>query len=167
MIHILPYLEHNIDSEKPPEAIYAILQSVTTAPKYLLGSLPHSEFFGEVHPTDFKIVSNINYHNSSNLKYKNSFLPIMKGKIKARGSGSVIELKLSLHLLVRVFLTVWFGMMGLFFLIGLLYMITSGGKEFQFAVATAVFILAGQIMVRSGFYIPAKKALKRLEELLG
>ena len=122
-------------------------------------SRSHAEFVGEVHPLAFKIIGNINY--------RNSFVPVIKGGIKETEDGAVIDMEMRLSLFVRIFLASWFGMSGFFFLIGILCIIVNGKKDILLSVVSGCFIIAGQLMARCGFYIPAKKLIWRLEQLLG
>ena len=43
---------------------------------------------------------------------------------------------------------------------------SAGLKGMQALSGTGAFFLAGQIMVRLGFYIPAKRAMAKLEQFL-
>lgn len=159
MIYLLPYLEGSIKSEKSPEEIARILKSITDSQKSLLRRDTKAEFTGEVTPAGFKVVSNINY--------RNSFLPVIEGRVRTEEDASLIEIKMRLHPLVRVFLLFWFGMVSFFVLLGIADIIMSG-----FHVALRLFLPAGglftlaYLMVRGGFYLPARKAMERLENLL-
>lgn len=99
-MHILPYIEYQITSSKSPEEIADILQSVTDSDNTFLC---HSskEFLGAVRPNGFKIVSNINY--------RNSFLPVIKGTVHQNGTSSIINIKMQLSLMIRIFLYFWLG----------------------------------------------------------
>ncbi len=150
MIHLLPYLEGSIKSEKSPEEIARILKSITDSQKSLLRRDTKAEFTGEVTPAGFKVVSNI-----------------IEGRVRTEEDASLIEIKMRLHPLVRVFLLFWFGMVSFFVLLGIADIIMSG-----FHVALRLFLPAGglftlaYLMVRGGFYLPARKAMERLENLL-
>jgi hypothetical protein len=47
------------------------------------------------------------------INYRNSFLPIITGKISKTGSQTRIDIKMKLHSLVIVFMTIWLGAVGL------------------------------------------------------
>lgn len=157
MIHILPYLEHTIHTRKSPQEIHDILQSVTSPKKNWFSSTP-GEFIGRVDSYDFKIMSNIHY--------RNSFLPVIKGAVKKGEGAYVVALKMQLHPLTYIFLIIWFGILGFSVLIGLLHLITSGITDIEVILVPSGMIVFGQILSRCGFYFPKKKAIKRLEELL-
>lgn len=153
MIHLLPYLEEQINSKKTPEVIYMILQSITGSVKGALSV--NAEFIGQVHPFDFRIVPNF--------KYKNSFLPIITGKITESDEGSTIDIVLRMHIFIRIFLTLWFGIVYFCFLCGIFALFAG---EVTLVLALLGFIIFSQVLMRCGFYGPAKKAIKRLKELL-
>lgn len=157
MIHILPYLEHTIRTTKSPQEIHDILQSVTAPPSEWHSSAPW-EFIGTINQYDFKIMSNINY--------RNSFLPVIKGAIKKAEGAYLVALKMQLHPLTYGLLIGWFGLAGFSFLIGVLYLITSKPTDVTMFLWTGGFIAWGQILSRWGFFFQAKKDIKRLEELL-
>ncbi len=65
----------------------------------------HKPYQGEVSPNRFKI--------SRVIYYRNSFLPIIKGELKADLGGTRLDIKMSLHPFVIVFMAIWFGGVGL------------------------------------------------------
>lgn len=157
MIHLLPYLEEQIISKKAPEDVYMILNSVTDSRKVFLSA--DAEFIGQVNPLDFKIVPKINY--------RNSFLPVLTGDMtKNAAGGTTLDITLQMHLLTRIFMSFWFGMVGFCFLSGTLAVFTGVLEEITPIFVLLGFIISGQILVRCGFNSPARKALKRLKELL-
>jgi hypothetical protein len=56
-------------------------------------------FRGEVFENTFKIFRNI--------RYKNSFLPIIKGKVSDNYPGTVIEINMRMVIFVYIFMAVW------------------------------------------------------------
>lgn len=53
------------------------------------------------------------------ISYRNSFLPIIRGKIETFGTGTQITINMRLHVAVMIFMAVWFGFVGLFFIASL------------------------------------------------
>ena len=53
------------------------------------------------------------------------------------------------------------------FLMAVLLLLTGEPEGGETAASIAGFILFGQLLVRVGFYLPAKRARRKLEELLG
>jgi hypothetical protein len=97
--------------------------------------------------------------------YRNSFLPVISGRIKATESQTVITITMRLHLFVRVFLTIWCGMAILFLVI----YITKSIQERLFDPATllpiALLIFMYSLTTRS-FKMESKKAKEDLLEML-
>lgn len=157
MIHILPYLEHTIRTRKSPQEIHDILQSVTS-PKEEWPSSKRGEFIGEIDQYEFKIEERI--------FYRNDFLPEIKGTIKQGEGAYEVTLKMQPNLSTYVFLIIWYGLLGVFFLTGIFHLIISDSTGVAMVLGPIGFIAFGQILSRCGFVFPAKKAIKRLEELL-
>lgn len=162
MIHILPQLEYRIDSAKSPEDIYAILNSVTVPRGELFCDSRDAEFTGEVNPSDFKIVREV----TGRIYLENDFRPVIQGKIRVERGQTVIDIKMRLHLFVQIFLTVWFGGVGISFLSGLLTVFTKGENGVPMLLGSVGFFAFGQALARIGFHFSAQYTRKILEELL-
>lgn len=156
---ILPSLTDSFPSSKTPEEICAILQSVTSSPKLRFFQSCNEEFIGEVTPSDFRITGNISY--------RNSFLPRITGTISPDGYGSQIMIKMHLHPFVSVFCSIWLGFMALSFLFGLLISFTDGSSQAWFLpVSSAGMFAFSQVLIRLGFFLPARKTQRRIRELI-
>lgn len=162
MIHILPHLEYSIDSAKSPEDICTILNSVTVPRGELLCDSRDVEFTGEVNPSGFKIVREV----TGRIYLKNDFRPVILGKIRVERGQTVIDIKMRLHLFVQIFLAVWFGGVGVYFLSGLLTVFTKGENGVSMLLGAVGFFVFGQVLARIGFYFSARYTRKILEELL-
>lgn len=159
-IKVFPSFNDSFPSSKTPEEIYAVLQSVTAPPKLRLFQSCSQEFIGEVTPSYFRIVSNISY--------RNSFLPCITGTISPTGNGSQIMIKMRLHPAITVFCSIWLGFMVYVFLIGLLLAFMDGfAQALPLLGASAGMTAFAQILIRLGFSQPARKALRRIRELVG
>ena len=156
MAHLFLHLEERINSKKTPEDIYMILKSVTDSEITLFSS--NAEFFGQVHPLDFRIIPRINHINS--------FRPIIAGSITEDERGTIIDMKAKMHILTSIFLVCWFGMACFFFLCGINAVFIGGFEKIALVLVPLSFIVFGQISMRSGFYGPTQKAFKILKELL-
>ena len=159
-MHILPYLEYRIHSSKSPEEICAILGRVTKSLKET-AYRPYIEFLGEVHPFEFEIMENI--------CFRNDYLPMISGKVWTDQNESIIDIKMNLHPSVYKFTVFGMGMIGCFSFITVLAAITG---ELEVTPPTAfilviAFIAFHQLMIWTGFYLPAKKSIQKLEKLLG
>lgn len=156
MIHIMPYLEEQIDSTKTSEDICMILKSVTDSRKFALSA--NAEFFGQVYPPGFRI--------APRLDYRNSFVPVLTGNMTEKEGGTTIAVTLQMHILTRIFLVIWNGMACFFFLCAILAFFTEGMEQITLIAVSLGLLIFGQAFPRCFFYGPANKALKRLKELL-
>ena len=65
----------------------------------------------ETKPYQGKVVGN-SFNISRIISYRNSFLPRISGNIETTFSGSLIRVKMRLHVAVIVFMCIWGGIMG-------------------------------------------------------
>jgi hypothetical protein len=65
----------------------------------------------ETKPYQGKVVGN-SFNISRIISYRNSFLPRISGNIENTFSGSLIRVKMRLHVAVIIFLCIWGGMVG-------------------------------------------------------
>lgn len=156
MVHFFPYLEECIHSGKAPGDICESLRAVTVSGRAAFFS--NAEFIGQASPSDFRLIPR--------LGYRNSFLPVLTGNITEAGGETVIAVTARLHIWTRVLLILWFGMAGYFFLCGMIGVLMGGLEKIILILAAVGFMIIGQLLMRCCFYSPARKALKRLEELL-
>lgn len=157
MIHFFPRLDYRIQSKKHPKDICMILKSVTIPKRRGSASASGVEFVGEVGYFEFKIMPFT--------EYRNSFLPVITGRITTEGNISVIDIKMRLHLVVRILLAFWFG--------GVVYdlyewiwgIVTDWTEESRlFLIVFFIFFFG---LARFGFYSPAEKSIQRFKELFG
>ncbi|MDE7247082.1 MAG: hypothetical protein K2N43_04275, partial [Lachnospiraceae bacterium] len=94
-------------------------------------------------------------------------LPLIGGRIRMEGSRTIVDVKMRLIWPVFGFMVVWLSIPTFSFLIGLLAMIAGVPDGWKIVAAMGGFILCGLALAGCGFYYPAKKARRRLEELLG
>ena len=164
-----PRMKFQIESGRRPEEVRALLQSVTDTESKWFARPQDKAFVGKVGEMDFKIVPQLGkvVLLGTTMQMKDSFLPVIVGRIRTEGSGTVVDVKMRLIWPVLGFMVVWFSIPVFAFLIGLLAMIARSPDGWKMVAAMGGFILFGQALVRCGFYYPAKKARRRLEELLG
>lgn len=158
-----------IQTGKSPEEVQALLWSVTdTQNKWLI--VPGDKaFIGKVGETDFKFLPRLGEVLFAGvvMHMKDSFLPVIIGQIRGQENGTTVIVRMRLLWFVFAFLCVWFGITGMVFLAGLLAVISGQPDGWGITASAAGFILVGQLLVRGGFYIPAKNAKRKLEDLLG
>lgn len=162
MLHILPRIEYSIDSSKSPEDINTIMNSVTVPREMMYRDSDDAEFTGEVNPSDFKIVEEV----VGRFYIKNDFKPVILGTIRAEKGMSVIDIKMRLRLPILIILSVCLGVVGVYFLGGLIAVFTKGMDGVTMLFFSVVIFALLQAIVRIGFYFPAKYTMKKLEELL-
>lgn len=74
-------------------------------------------------------VAGSTFNISRIITYRNSFLPMINGNIENTFDGSLIKVKMRLHVAVIVFLCIWCGIMGL---VGIAFLSQSfGSKNFD------------------------------------
>ncbi len=168
MIHIIPRMKFTIQTGKSPEEVQALLQSVTDTENKWLTVPGDKAFIGKVGETDFKFLPRLGEVLFAGIiiHVKDSFLPVIVGQIQGQESGTTVIVRMRLLWFVTVFLCVWFGITGMIFLAGLLTVISGQPDGWGITASAFGFILFGQLLAKGGFYIPAKRAKRRLEELL-
>jgi len=99
---VYPKAYFEIESPLPAREILAALDAVVEPPKWFRWkSTSGKKYHGEVSIDSFKIWKIINY--------RNSFLPIIEGRITPSISGSRIAVTMRLHRFVAVFMLFWLG----------------------------------------------------------
>lgn len=168
MIHIIPRMKFTIQTGKSPEEVRALLRSITDTQNKWLNVPGDKAFIGKVGETDFKFLPRLGEVLFAGvvMHVKDSFLPVIIGQIRGQENGTTVIVRMRLLWLVFAFLCVWFGITGMVFLAGLLAVISGQPDGWGITASTAGFILVGQLLVRGGFYIPAKSAKRKLEDLL-
>lgn len=169
MIHIIPRMKFTIQTGKSPEEVQALLQSVTDTENRWLTVPGDKAFIGKVGETEFKFLPRLGdvLFAGIIIHVKDSFLPVIVGQIQGQESGTAVIVRMRLLWFVTAFLCVWFGITGMVFLAGLLAVISGQPDGWGITASAFGFILVGQLLVKGGFYIPARRAKRRLEELLG
>ncbi len=168
MIPVIPRMKFTIQTGKSPEEVQALLRSVTDTEnrwQIVPGDKP---FIGKVGETDFKFLPRLGevLFAGVSVHVKDSFLPVIVGRIRGQESGTTVIVHMRLLWFVTAFLCVWFGITGMVFLAGLLAVISGKPDGWGITASAAGFILVGQLLTRAGFYIPAKSAKRKLGELL-
>lgn len=152
-----PSLQDRITSSLSPDEVCVLLQGATES-RYISFSTDCG-LTGKADASGFSIRPYI--------QGRNSFLPVIKGWVLPADGGSEIVVQMGLYLSVKLFMSVWFGGMGFFFLCGLAAGIADGFEStWQLTAISAGLFAAGQILMRASFLHSARKVQKRLRELL-
>ena len=96
---LLPSLDCRLQTERTAGEIGVILKSVTISGNRSFTASRQGEFTGNIDDTEFRLVS-----NSRN---RNSFLPVIKGKLLTNGNKTEICIRMRMHPLVSAFMVVW------------------------------------------------------------
>jgi hypothetical protein len=99
------------------------------------------------------------------ISYRNSFLPLIDGRITPEGTGSKIEISMSLSPVVFIFMLVWLGMVGNIGILFLLATLSEGKFEAAALIPLGMFFF-GCLLTFLGFKPEAQKAKKFLIQLL-
>ncbi|MEN2413072.1 hypothetical protein [Flavobacterium mesophilum] len=162
---LLPFEELFYHSSLTNEELISRLQNEIEAEKSFSFKLNYNSYtkpyIGTMSHNNFKIKRAISY--------RNSFLPIIEGKITSDISGSKINIKMHLEEFVKVFMIIWLG--GVLFAciaISYAYLFTNKtNTEDGGAIIIPFGMLAiGLFMVSAGFKSESKKSIKDLEEIL-
>ena len=156
---LLPSLDCRLQTERTAGEIGVILKSVTISGNRSFTASRQGEFTGNIDDTEFRLVS-----NSRN---RNSFLPVIKGKLLTNGNKTEICIRMRMHPLVSAFMVVWMWGVLFFFLAGVLQIFAEGFCSTLPVLGSTAFMMTfAQILMRVCFYLPAKKSMQRIKELL-
>lgn len=118
------------------------------------GSAAENEYFiGETQGDRFSIHRNI--------RYRNSFLPCIKGRVTAEFPGSLIELSMHLHPFVALFMVIWLGAA-----VYSAFSIAVESGNASNAAGSAGMFSFGLLLAAVGFFPEAIKARNKLKSLL-
>lgn len=162
MIAIIPRMKFTISSRKTPEEVRLALEAETAIRDGLFHVTPDgTDFVGEVMESGFRVMPRLP------AGFKDSFLPVIRGQIQVWGNRTEVDIRMRLAWFVYAFCVVWFGITGLCLLFSVVNLLMGQPDGWKATAGTAGMFLFGQLLVRGGFYIPARRAKRRLEELFG
>ncbi len=146
------------------EELNTRIRSITSAQKLFTFQYPKDGrhiFCGEVGAEEFRIHRIIHY--------RNSFLPILIGRIHEIEDGTELELLFRLHRFVLVFMIVWFtGTIPAFFVATAAIIVTLIAESFEPMLLVGLVLAPfGLALVNIPFWIEARIAEDKLRESLG
>jgi hypothetical protein len=103
------------------------------------------------------------FHLRRDIRYRNSFLPQLKGHVEANAGGSRIFVTMHLHPVVGVFMLIWLGVVG----IAALAILRSGHIGAAPSLIPFGMLVFGVALTAGGFYPEAFKARRILEQAVG
>ncbi|QIZ72295.1 hypothetical protein [Oxynema aestuarii] len=168
---MFPHEHFTIVTALDPDAVRQRLSTVVEPPKtfrWQWGN-PDKPYQGEIGDRSFKI--------SRIIHYRNSFLPVIDGRIEPNGTGSKISINMKLHPFVLVFMLVWLSMVGqipAMFLMGILFALFTDQKEqvpidsesYLFLLFPLGMFVFGCGLPLIGFWPEARKSKAFLIDLL-
>jgi hypothetical protein len=157
----MPYYRCDLEVPLPPETVAQRLQGmIGTRPGFLdqLQDLWNRKaepvFYGSLGDGSFKI--------SRNIRYNNSFLPQIRGRIEPTGGGTRVAMTMFVHPAVAVFMLVWcFGAAS-----GAIFAFQSLNGPYAIYVPMGIFLFMIALPT-AGFYPEAFKAKRLIAEALG
>ena len=103
----MPYYRFQVDSPLPPKTIAARIHAITRESRGLL------EYFRRGRPTNppgpgfLGRVKDLSFRLQRDIRYSNSFLPVIRGRIVPDIVGSKMIVTMYLHPAAAVFMTFW------------------------------------------------------------
>jgi len=157
---LLPFAWFTIHAPHTPQKVRGILQSHSEARRFWRGwDDDHAYFEGECSAESFKF--------SRVIQYRNSFLPVITGRISSEGSGALVKVRMRLNLFATVFMIFWFGFLISASVASAPSLMEGLAKGDADALTILGLILFGYALVQGGFWFEASKAQDKLVELLG
>jgi hypothetical protein len=158
----LPFDNFTITTNLNPEQVSEKLSNVIEPPKRFRNSgiwaKPPSKLYeGKISGYNFRINKIINY--------RNSFLPIIEGRICPDIIGCQIKIKMQLHMTVMIFMLFWLGNLLPTALSFIVAMIADNTINPLMGLAPLGMCLFAYILCMSGFNWEAKNAKKFFYEL--
>jgi len=146
-----------IETALSPEAIVTALNTQIEPKKLFRFSTNHAPFQGEISRDAFRITRIIHY--------RNSFLPVVRGKFLPGTAGIKVAIRLGLHPFVTVFMCVWFGGVGLGAIAALAGLIRGQAPASPMLLIPLAMLVFGWALVSGGFWYEAKKQRPMLIEM--
>ena len=152
-----PWHAFTVDAGIPPD-LASVLVASQVGPRAIFFATHDKPFSGTVADGTFEI--------SRVIRYRNSFLPVVCGRIEPQGAGSRIHVRMRLHLFAMVFMTVWMGLVAVA-LVGILYVfaLDQGGLDGIALLAPLGMFAFGWALTTFGFWFEADKQERMLREM--
>ncbi|MBC9909990.1 hypothetical protein [Chitinophaga varians] len=165
---LLPIERYTLLTKLSPEEIKKLLDA-NVVPK----SKGFQLKFGWSKPAGGKpyegVVKNNGFEISRIIDYRNSFLPVITGDVSHEIVHTAVRIKMTLSIVVAVFMTFWMGGVIIGFVGCLIAMIDgfrSGSKFEPLLLIPFGMLIFGYLMVKLAFQTEVSKSRKFLRELL-
>jgi hypothetical protein len=154
----LPYERFAIETTLSPEEVAQRLRDVTEPGRLLrIRSERSKEFRGSVNDREFTITRII--------RYRNSFLPAVRGRIEPAQDGTCVEVSMRLHGFVLAFMGLWFGLVTVIF-VGFIAAVAITQKFTPAVFAPLGFYAFGYALATGAFKVESGRTRERLDALL-
>jgi hypothetical protein len=160
----MPFYRFQIDSPLPAQTVLLRIRTLVREKpgfwqsiKESFGARPDNSppFIGKIDGDTFRMYRDI--------RYRNSFLPQVRGSVVSTSRGSRVLITMYLHSLVAVFVLFWLGGVGA----GALAAFNAQNGNTGFGLIPAGMFLFGIVLTVAGFYPEALKARRLLEQSIG
>ncbi len=160
----MPFYRFQIDSPLPTQTVLLRIRALVREKpgswqsiKESFGRRPDDcpPFIGKVEGDAFRMYRDI--------RYRNSFLPQVRGSVVSTSRGSRVLITMHLHPLVALFVLFWLSAVGT----GALAAFNSQNGNSGLALIPAGMFLFGIVLTVGAFYPEAFKARKLLEKSVG
>ena len=155
----MPYYRFIIDTSLTVDDACSRVKTITRAPRGFWepfrpsrDETSHCEFIGSVEPRAFRLRRDIHY--------RNSFLPMIRGRVIESTHGTRIHVSMFLHPLVAVFMAFWLSGVGF----GVLQNVSRAAGAVT--IVPIGMLLFGLALMIGGFFPEALKAKRLLQESL-
>lgn len=165
---LLPYEHFYIKTHLSRDKLIQKLQDVTDTPRKIVwfpafANRQHKLYLGKVDEESFNVYRWIHHQDS--------FLPIINGKVISQNSGSTIRIRMHLHWLVIILMSLWLGFFGIVLVNQIFHVVTyflqSGilPSDLAAILGPSFFFLFGYGMMIIGFKIDARREKQFIREI--
>jgi hypothetical protein len=156
----LPYERFVIETRLTPVQVAERLRAVTAPGRRLRlfrASAGGKDFEGTVSDREFRVTRVI--------RYRNSFLPVVRGRIEDAADGARVEVSMRLHPAVFGFMLLWFGFLTISLVV--IVVIAAIKQTFSpfFLVPLGMFAF-GYALTTGGFKLESRRSREQLEAIL-
>ncbi|MEP6794119.1 MAG: hypothetical protein ABJB16_07325 [Saprospiraceae bacterium] len=159
-MNLLPFKNFSFSSKLNASEITDRLLAITEAEKFiripLFNDAETKMYEGQITDQNFSIRRLI--------KYRNSFLPRIKGEIKAVGNGTRIDVRMRLHVVIIIFVIFWCTMVGIGCFVFILLSIRDGRIN-PFILVPFMMLIVGYGVTVVAFNYECNKAKLDLEQI--
>jgi hypothetical protein len=121
--------------------------------------------FSREHKRYQGVVSAEGFEMSRIIHHRNSFLPLIKGRLHPSTRGTLVEIKMSLHPVVAVFMVLWLGFVAIGSLAGVTTWLAAPRDVVR--LAPLGMFAFGYLLCTLSFKWEVRKERRALVELLG